>query len=273
MTAVQQNRIDRLFADRSRKRFIPFVTVGDPTMEATFQLAHALVEAGADVLELGVPYSDPLADGPTIQRASLRALKNGITIHDTLQLVRRLRETGMEAALVLFTYVNPLLQYGTERFFADLAAAGADGAVIPDLPVEESGPAVAAARKHGVHVISLVAPTSDARIKMIGEQAEGFLYCVSSLGVTGARNELREDLADFLQRVRRNTKAPTAVGFGISTPEQVRSLAPHTDAVIVGSAIVREMERFETQLKDPAQSDEAVAKIKTFVQELASALQ
>ena len=273
MKTIQENRIDRLFADRSRKRFIPFITVGDPTIEATFQIAQALVEAGSDVLELGIPYSDPLADGPTIQRASLRALRNNITIQETLQLVRRLRETGMEASLVLFTYVNPVLQYGIDRFFADLAAAGADGAVIPDLPVEESGPAVAAARKHGVHVISLVAPTSDARIKMIGEQASGFLYCVSSLGVTGARSELRDDLTDFLQRVRESTTAPTAVGFGISTPEQVKTLAPHTDAVIVGSAIVREIERYEEQLQDPAQAREAIAKIKTFVQELTSALQ
>ena len=273
MTVDRQNRIDRLFADRSRKRFIPFLTVGDPTIEATFQIVKALVEAGSDIIEFGIPYSDPLADGPTIQQASLRALRNHITICDALQLVRRLRETGVEAGLVLFSYVNPVMQYGVERFFADLADAGADGAVIPDLPVEESGPAVEAARRHGVHVISLVAPTSEARIKMIGEQAAGFLYCVSSLGVTGARSELRDDLADFLQRVKASTKAPTAVGFGISTPEQVRSVAPHTDAVIVGSAIVREIEKHEAQLKDPAQIGWAVEKIKTFVQALTSALQ
>jgi len=273
MTVTRQNRIDQLFADRSRKRFIPFLTVGDPTIEATFQLVHALVEAGSDIIELGIPYSDPLADGPTIQKASLRALKNRVTIQDAMQLVRRLRESRLKAGLVLFSYVNPVMQYGVERFFADLAEAGGDGAVIPDLPVEENGPAVAAARKHGLHVISLVAPTSDARIKMIGEQAEGFLYCVSSLGVTGARSELRADLAAFLERVKANTKAPTAVGFGISTPEQVRSLAPHTDAVIVGSAIVREIEKLEDELKDPARIGHAVAKIKNFVQELASALQ
>ncbi|MGE7270369.1 tryptophan synthase subunit alpha [Brevibacillus panacihumi] len=273
MTTTPANRIDRLFADRSRKRFIPFITVGDPTLEATFQLIQGMAEAGADLFELGIPYSDPLADGPTIQRASQRALKNGVSIKDALQLVTRLRDSGMEAGLVLFTYVNPVFQYGIERFFADLAASGADGVVIPDLPVEESGPAVAAAQKHGVHVISLVAPTSDARIQMIGEQATGFLYCVSSLGVTGARSELRSDLTDFLARVRESTNTPTAVGFGISTPEQVRTLAPHADAVIVGSAIVREIERYESELKDPATTGEAVGKIKNFVHQLTSALQ
>ncbi|MFD2371757.1 tryptophan synthase subunit alpha [Brevibacillus sp. GCM10020057] len=272
MTATV-NRIDRLFADRSRKRFIPFITVGDPTLEATYQLAHALVEAGADILELGIPYSDPLADGPTIQRASQRALANGISIQDGLELVARLRSSGMETALVLFTYVNPVLQYGIGRFFADLAKYGADGVVIPDLPIEENGPAVAAAQKYGIHVISLVAPTSQSRIRTIGEQATGFLYCVSSLGVTGARASLRDDLADFLGRVKASTKAPTAVGFGISTPEQVRAVAPHTDGVIVGSAIVLEIERHAEQLKEPDQSAEAVAKIKTFVHQLASALQ
>lgn len=272
MTATG-NRIDRLFADRTRKRFIPFITVGDPTLEASFQLATALVEAGADILELGIPYSDPLADGPTIQRASQRALKNGVTISDALSLVARLRASGMEASLVLFSYYNPVLQYGVERFFADLASNGADGVVIPDLPIEENGPVAAAAKKQGIHVISLVAPTSESRIKTIGEQASGFLYCVSSLGVTGARADLREDLAEFLLRVKASTNVPTAVGFGISTPEQVRAVAPHTDGVIVGSAIVQEIERYEQQLRDPDKASEAVEKIKTFVHRLASALQ
>ncbi|WP_312108587.1 tryptophan synthase subunit alpha [Brevibacillus reuszeri] len=270
---VAINRIDRLFEDRSRKRFIPFITVGDPTIEATFQIVTAMVEAGADVIELGVPYSDPLADGPTIQRASQRALENRVSISEAMKLVARLRETGVEASLVLFSYVNPVFQYGIERFFADLAAHGADGVVIPDLPIEENGPAVEAAKKYGIHVISLVAPTSESRIKKIGEQATGFLYCVSSLGVTGARTDLRDDLAEFLQKVKSSTNAPTAVGFGISTPEQVRAVAPHTDGVIVGSAIVQEIERYNEQLKDPELMPEAVGKIKTFVHQLASALQ
>lgn len=272
MTAFA-NRIDRLFADRSRKRFIPFITVGDPHLDATFQIAHALVEAGADLLELGIPYSDPLADGPTIQRASQRALANGVTIDDALELVASLRASGMQVPIVLFSYYNPVLQYGVERFFAALAEKGADGIVIPDLPVEENGPAVAAAQAHGVHVISLVAPTSESRIRTIGAQASGFLYCVSSLGVTGARASLREDLAQFLQRVKASTSAPTAVGFGISTPEQVRAVAQHTDGVIVGSAIVQEMERHLELLSDPEQMAQGVTKIKTFIQQLAGALQ
>lgn len=267
------NRIDQLFADRSRKCFIPFLTVGDPTVEATFQLVKAMVDAGADLIELGVPYSDPLADGPTIQRASQRALANGVTIQDALELVRRMRESGIEVSIVLFTYVNPVLQYGIERFFADLAAYGADGVVIPDLPIEENSPAVTAAKQNGIHVISLVAPTSHSRMKMIGEQATGFLYCVSSLGVTGARTDLREDLADFLERVKESTTVPTAVGFGISTPEQVRAVAMHTNGVIVGSAIVQQVETHAEQLRDPEQMPQAVEKIKTFVHRLASALQ
>ncbi|MED2257491.1 tryptophan synthase subunit alpha [Brevibacillus parabrevis] len=271
--AAATNRIDRLFADRSRKRFIPFITVGDPTIEATFQLVTAMAEAGADVIELGIPYSDPLADGPTIQRASQRALENGVSIADALQLVSRLRQSKVEAGIVLFSYFNPVLQYGVERFFAEIAAHGADGVVIPDLPIEENGPCVAAAKQNGLHVISLVAPTSEARIQTIGEQATGFLYCVSSLGVTGARTDLREDLADFLQRVKASTSAPTAVGFGISTPEQVRAVAPHADGVIVGSAIVQQIENYENELKDPARMPDAVEKIKTFVHQLASALQ
>lgn len=154
-----------------------------------------------------------------------------------------------------------------------MADYGADGVVIPDLPIEENGPAVEAAKKNGIHVISLVAPTSESRIKKIGEQATGFLYCVSSLGVTGARTDLRDDLADFLQKVKASTTAPTAVGFGISTPEQVRAVAPYTDGVIVGSAIVGQIEQHVEQLKDPKELPQAVEKIKTFVHQLASALQ
>lgn len=267
-----ENRIDQLFADRTKKRFIPFVTAGDPSLDISFQIVQALVEAGSDLIELGVPYSDPLADGPTIQRASQRALDEKVTIHDVLQLVSRLRESGITVPLVLFTYYNPVLQYGIDRFFADLAKHGADGIVIPDLPVEENGPVVAAAKQHQLHLISLVAPTSDSRIAKIGEQATGFLYCVSSLGVTGARTSLRDDLAAFVARVQAHTSAPTAVGFGISTPEQVREVASFTDGVIVGSAIVQEIERNLPLLKDAQTVAEGLANIKNFVQRMTSAL-
>jgi tryptophan synthase alpha chain len=267
------NRIDRLFADRTKKRFIPYLTAGDPSLEVTARLIPALVEAGADLLELGVPYSDPLADGPTIQRASQRSLAAGTTIVDVLHLVGRMRERGIAIPLVLFSYYNPLLQYGLDRFFADLAACGADGIVIPDLPVEENREAMRAAKQHGMHLISLVAPTSEARIAMIGEQASGFLYCVSSLGVTGVRESLRADLGQFLQKVKASTQTPIAVGFGISTPEQVSLVAEHADGVVVGSAIVQEVERNLPLLTDPDSVEEGIEQIKRFVQRLSGALQ
>lgn len=273
MVSLTQNRIDILFSDRTKKRFIPFITAGDPSLDVSFQLVHALVEAGSDLIELGVPYSDPLADGPTIQRASQRALNGKITIVDVLAFVTRLRESGISTPIVLFTYYNPVLQYGIDRFFADLASCGADGIVIPDLPIEENGPAVAAAQINGLHIISLVAPTSENRIKTIGEQATGFLYCVSSLGVTGARTNLRHDLDQFVQKVKATTTAPTAVGFGISTPEQVREVAAYADGVIVGSAIVQEIERNLSLLTNDKTVKEGVEQIKTFVHRLASALQ
>ncbi|WP_204516821.1 tryptophan synthase subunit alpha [Brevibacillus fulvus] len=268
-----QNRIDQLFADRSRKRFIPFITVGDPSLEVSFEIVKALVEAGSDLLELGVAYSDPLADGPTIQRASQRALANGVTIADVLAFVAKLRDAGINTPLVLFTYVNPVMQYGVERFFADLAKHGADGAVIPDLPAEENAEATAAAKKYGLHLISLVAPTSESRIKLIGEQASGFIYCVSSLGVTGARSQLRSDLAEFVQKVKASSGLPAAVGFGISTPEQVREVAAFSDGVIVGSAIVQQIERNLSLLAQPETKAEGMQHIKNFVQQLASGLQ
>lgn len=251
---------------------MPFVTVGDPSLEVSFQLVKALVEAGSSLIELGVPYSDPLADGPTIQRASLRALASKTTIRDVIDFVRRLREAGIEVPLVLFSYYNPVLQYGIDAFFADLRQHGADGVVIPDLPVEENEAAVQAARANGLHVISLVAPTSEQRIARIGQRASGFLYCVSSLGVTGAREELPDDLAQFLSKVRASTSIPIAVGFGISTPQQVRQVAAHADGVIVGSAIVQEIERNLPLLKDSARREEGISNIKTFVQNLLSAL-
>ncbi len=269
---IASNRIDQLFADRQKKRFIPFLTVGDPSLEASFKLVQALVEAGADCIELGIPYSDPLADGPTIQRASARALAAKTTIHSALELVSRLRAAGNATPLVLFTYYNPVLQFGIDRFFAELAKNGADGVVIPDLPIEENAEAVRAAKANNIHVISLVAPTSDDRIAKIGQQATGFLYCVSSLGVTGARDSLRDDLAQFLEKVSGCTSAPIAVGFGISTPEQVQSVAQHADGVIIGSAIVQEIERQLALLTDPQTVEEGVVHVKNFVQKLTSAL-
>jgi len=266
------NRIDQLFADRQQKRFIPFLTVGDPSLEVSMQILHAVVEAGSELVELGVPYSDPLADGSTIQRASQRALQAGVTIADVLSFVRQARQEGISIPLVLFSYYNPVLQYGLDRFFADLAASGADGIVIPDLPMEESGPARKEADAHGVHVISLVAPTSAERIARIAQQASGFLYCVSSLGVTGVRDQLPAGLEIFMNEVRRQTTLPLAVGFGISTPEQVSQAATCADGVVVGSAIVQQVEHHLEMLADAKTRGAAVARIKMFVQRLAGAL-
>lgn len=267
------NRIDQLFADRSKKRFIPFLSVGDPTLEISEQIIEAVIAAGADLIELGVAYSDPIADGPTIQRASQRALAAGVSITRVFELVSRLRLKGITTPLVFFSYYNPVLQYGIERFFAELSASGADGIIIPDLPIEENAEAVAAARKHGLHLISLIAPTSEARIENIAEQATGFIYCVASLGVTGVRNALSAGLSQFLEQVKSRTDKPIAVGFGISTPEQVKTVANYADGVVVGSAIVQEVERNLSQLLDPSTREEAIAQIKRFVQQLVSALQ
>ncbi|WP_134687424.1 tryptophan synthase subunit alpha [Brevibacillus migulae] len=268
-----ENRIDQLFADRSKKRFIPFITIGDPSLAVSEELVIALAEAGADLIELGVAYSDPIADGPTIQRASQRALAAGVTMVDVMHLVSRVRQKGVTIPLVFFSYYNPVLQYGLDAFFHDLAACGADGIIIPDLPTEENEEASAAAKTNGVHLISLVAPTSNARISAIAQKASGFVYCVSSLGVTGVRDELPADLGQFLDRVKASTDKPIAVGFGISTPEQVRFTAKHADGVVVGSAIVREVEKNLALLTDPDKKAEGIGAVKRFVQQLTGALQ
>ncbi len=269
---VKTNRIDQIFSDRSIKRFIPFVTAGDPSPDISERIVHALVEAGADCIELGVPYSDPLADGPTIQRASGRALGAKVTLSSTLQFVERLRTAGITIPLVLFSYYNPIFQFGVERFFSELAKSGADGVVIPDLPYEENEEALAIAHSHGLHLITFVAPTSDSRIAKISTQAGGFLYCVSSLGVTGVRSQFHANILPFLEQVRSHTDVPIAVGFGISTPEQVKEMSLHADGVIVGSAIVQQIEQNLPLLLDTKRQKEGVEKIKTFVQNLAGAI-
>ncbi|MGC5324574.1 tryptophan synthase subunit alpha [Brevibacillus sp. SYSU BS000544] len=269
---ASQNRIDQLFLDRTKKRFIPFITVGDPTLEISERIVEALVEAGADLIELGIPYSDPLADGPVIQRASGRALAAQVTLPKVLAFIKNLRNKGITTPFVLFSYYNPILQYGVERLFADLAEAGADGAVIPDLPYEENEEALAAAKRYGAHLISLVAPTSETRVAKISSKASGFIYCVSSLGVTGVRSEFHNNVLPFINQVRSHSEVPVAVGFGISTPEQVREFAGYADGVIVGSAIVQQVEANLPLLLDKATREEGLGKIKTFVQNLAGAL-
>ncbi|WCN39740.1 tryptophan synthase subunit alpha [Aneurinibacillus uraniidurans] len=250
--------------------FIPFMTAGYPAPEHTVDLALALQEEGAAILELGVPYSDPLADGPTIQNASAQALAHGVTMERALELARDMRTAGVHIPIILFTYINPVLRFGPERLYKAMEAAEVDGILIPDLPFEEAGEINALAKKYGRPLISLVAPTSAQRVKMIAEQAQGFVYCVSSLGVTGVRSELREDITDFLEAVRRYARVPVAVGFGISGPDQVAALAPHCDGVIVGSALLNTIRQAEVLLSQAETKQEGLTVVKKFVKLLQS---
>jgi tryptophan synthase alpha chain len=238
------NRIPRRFrelAEAGELGLVAYITAGDPSLEATEKIVLGAAGAGADVIELGVPFSDPVADGPTIQRASERALRSGTTLRGVLDLVRRLR-TRSDVPLVIFSYFNPLLQMGLEKFAG--AAAGADGVLALDLTPEEAGDYRAAMRARGLDTIFLAAPTStDARLARIAEATSGFLYLISRTGVTGAREALPEDLPALARRARRFTKLPLAVGFGISQPAHVSLLGGIADAAAVGSALVAEIEK------------------------------
>ncbi len=225
------------------KAFIAFLTCGDPDLETTAAAVRAAAENGADLVELGIPFSDPTAEGPVIQGANLRALKGGVTTDKVFRLVRALRK-DVEIPLVFMTYANVVYSYGAERFLRNCAEAGIDGLILPDLPFEEKEEFLAPCRRYGVDLISMIAPTSADRVAMIAREAEGFLYIVSSLGVTGERSEINTDLAAIVQTVRENTRVPCAIGFGISTPEQAAAMAALSDGAIVGSAIVRIMEQY-----------------------------
>jgi len=243
-------RIDRVFKRlkaRGEGALIPFITAGDPDLATTRALALEMAARGADLLELGIPFSDPLADGPIIQAASNRALRMGVHLKEVLQVAGALRRET-EIPLILMGYYNPILQYGLERTVQEAAALGVDGFIIPDLPPEEAGPWRLAAAKAGVAAIFLAAPTSgDERIQRIGRLTRGFLYYVSVTGITGARRELPPELIAALRKVRSLVKCPLAVGFGISSPEQVARLAPYVDGVVVGSAIVQRVARLKGQ--------------------------
>lgn len=233
---------------------IPYLTVGYPSVEHTISLVPALIEGGADIIELGVPFSDPLADGPTIQKSSFHALSQGVTLGTCLEVCQQLRSDGVTTPLVLMGYYNPILSYGLERFAVDAQYAGVDGVIVPDLPVEESGPLRATCLRNSIHTIPLLAPTStDARIARSCDGATGFVYCVSLTGVTGARQQLAPGIPTLVQRVRRHTSLPLAIGFGISQRHHVESLAPWAQAAVVGSALIEVLE------KTPwGQMDEAV---------------
>ena len=229
----------------NRKAFIPFITCGDPDLATTAAAVRAAVENGADLIELGIPFSDPTAEGPVIQGANLRALRGGVTTDQIFGLVRNLRQDVM-VPLVFMTYTNVVFSYGAERFFSACREAGIDGLILPDLPFEEKEEFLPFCRQYGVDLISLVAPTSENRIAMIARGAEGFLYVVSSLGVTGTRSEIKTDLTSILEVVRQNTSIPAAIGFGISTPEQAKKMTDIADGVIVGSAIIKLLEKHGT---------------------------
>jgi tryptophan synthase alpha chain len=253
-------RIARRFAELARRGelgLVAYLTAGDPTLDATEQIVLAAADAGADVIELGVPFSDPLADGPTIQRASDRALKSGTTLAGILALVGRLRRET-DVPLVLFSYFNPILQMGIERFATEAAEAGADGVLATDLTLEEAADYRAILHAHGLDTIFLAAPTStDARIARIASATTGFLYLISRTGVTGTRDALPEDLPALVRRARILTRLPIAVGFGISLPTHVSVLGGIADAAVVGSAIVAEIEKATT----PRAAAEAVANL------------
>ena len=225
------------------KAFIAFITCGDPDLETTAAVVRAAVENGADLIELGIPFSDPTAEGPVIQGANLRALNGGITTDKIFAFVKELRR-DVKVPMVFMTYANVVLSYGSERFISACRDIEIDGLILPDLPFEEKEEFYAICKKHGVDLISLIAPTSENRITMIAKEAEGFIYIVSSLGVTGMRNEIKTDLASIVRGVRENTHVPCAIGFGISTPEQAKKMADISDGAIVGSAIIKLLEKY-----------------------------
>ena len=238
---MNNSRIQSAFTNK--KALIGFLTAGDPTYESSFNNIMAMVKAGADLVEIGIPFSDPIAEGPVIQNADVRALSAGMTTDKAFELAARVRKET-DIPLVFMTYLNPVFKYGYDRFFAKCAEIGVDGLICPDMPFEEKQEADGIAKSHGISIISMIAPTSEERIKSIAESAEGFLYIVSSLGVTGVRSEIKTDLASIMESVKKYARVPAAIGFGISTPEQAEKMSKLADGVIVGSAIVRIIEKY-----------------------------
>ena len=250
-------------AFENKKAFIAFVTCGDPDLSTTAACVRSAVENGADLIELGIPFSDTTAEGPVIQGANLRALTGGVTTDKIFDLVRELRK-DVGVPMVFMTYANVVFSYGAERFFSTCREIGIDGLILPDLPYEEKEEFQPLAHKYGIDLISLIAPTSENRIAMIAKEAEGFLYIVSSLGVTGTRSEIKTDLQSIVEVVRQNTDIPCAIGFGISTPEQAARMAEISDGAIVGSAIVKLIEKY---------GQEAPAHVGGYVRKMKDALE
>ena len=229
-------RITEAFA--KGKAFIPFVTCGDPSLDVTEKIVYAMEEAGADLIELGIPFSDPTAEGPVIQGANLRALSGGVTTDKVFDMVVKIREKT-KIPMVFMTYANVVFSYGSEKFISTCKEIGIDGLILPDIPYEEKDEFDGICKKYDLDLVSMIAPTSHDRISMIAKEANGFIYCVSSLGVTGTRSKITTDIGAMTKLVKAATDTPCAIGFGISTPEQAKEMAAHADGVIVGSAIVK----------------------------------
>ena len=230
-------------AFENKKAFIPFITCGDPDLETTGKIVREAVKNGASLVELGIPFSDPTAEGPVIQGANLRALNGGVTTDKIFDFVKELRK-DVTIPMVFMTYANVVFSYGSEKFIKTCSEIGIDGIILPDLPFEEKEEFLPDCHKYGVDLISLIAPTSKDRVAMIAKEAEGFIYLVSSLGVTGTRTEINTDLDSIVKIIRENTNIPCAIGFGISTPEQAHKMAAVSDGAIVGSAIIKIMEKY-----------------------------
>lgn len=236
MTKIQQ-------AFKNGKAFIPFITCGDPDLETTAAVVRAAAANGADLIELGIPFSDPTAEGPVIQGANIRALSGGVNTDKVFELVKELRK-DVTTPMVFMTYANVVFSYGADRFIRTCAETGIDGLILPDIPFEEKEEFLEYCHKYDVALISLIAPTSENRVSMIAKEAEGFIYIVSSLGVTGTRSEINTDLSSIVKIIRENTDIPCAVGFGISTPQQAHDMAAVSDGAIVGSAIIKIIEKY-----------------------------
>ena len=247
------NRIDTTLSrlrENGQQALGPFVTIGFPDIPTSESLARVLLESGGDMLELGVPFSDPLADGPTVQMTSYRALQNGVTVSTCIETVKNLRDGGVDAPLILMGYYNPFLHYGLERFLDDAAIAGMDGMIVPDLPTEESAQLSEMAATHGIHLIPLLAPTSsDERIRDACESARGFIYCVNFTGVTGARRLSSQSTPALVERIRRYTNLPLLVGFGVSRREHLEEIATYADGAILASALIDAVERAPEERK------------------------
>lgn len=255
------NKIQTAF--QNGKAFIPFITCGYPNLETTAACVREMVKNGADLIELGIPFSDPTAEGVVIQDANLKALQGGVTTDKVFEFVKNLREE-ISTPMIFMTYANVIFGYGAEKFLSTCAEIGIDGIILPDVPFEEKMEFLPLCRKYNVKLISMIAPTSENRIAKIASAAEGFLYIVSSLGVTGTRTEITTDLAPMIKIVRENTKIPCAIGFGISTPEQAKKMSTLADGVIVGSAIIKIISKY---------GKDAAPHIGEFVQKMKEAMQ